>query len=118
MLAYDWIKIMAVIAAAIFAWMLFFQVTGVRLSTGQRFTVHCYGSTFETVNADSFSLSAQRNYLSYDVLKFGMQNIPASSEANEMLIAKHGIQEGDLMLTDDVDSEKRKRPITIPSLKR
>ena len=110
MLAYDWIKIMAVIAAAIFAWMMFFQVTGVRLKVGQRFTVHCYGSTFEVVDSDALSNSLLNGYLSYDVLKLDVQNIPATSEANEMLVAKNGIKEGDLMITDDVDSGTAEEP--------
>lgn len=110
MLAYDWIKIMAVIAAAIIVWMLFFQMTGVRLKVGQGFTVHCYGTTFETVDSKELSTSLRNGYLSYDVLDLTVQNIPNSSEANEMLIAKHGVREGDLMLTDDVDSGTQEKP--------
>ena len=110
MLAYDWIKILAVIAAAIFAWMLFFQVTGVRLKTGQSFYLHTYGATFDVVESDELLTKLHNEYLSYDVLKISAQNIPYGSEANEMLVAKNGIREGDLMLTDDVDSGTEENP--------
>ena len=110
MLAYDWIKILAVIAAVVCAWLLIFQVSGVRLSAGQSFHIHYYGRSLSAIDAQKLSAALKDEYLSYDVLKVDMSNIPANSDANEMLVAKNGIREGDLLVVENVDSGTQENP--------
>lgn len=104
LLAYDWIKIIACIAAAVVAWSLIFTVAAVRVKTGQNFGVFVYGETFVTGDDFYDFTDGLRDKLSYDVLEIDSQTVPSGNYASQVLEARASTHEGDLLFVDDADT--------------
>ena len=104
LLAYDWIKILACIVAAVVAWSLIFTVAAVRLKTGQSFDVFLYGNTFTDAGIADYVENIGKHALSYDVLEVNSQTIPTGNYAAQVLQARASTHEGDLFFLDDADT--------------
>ena len=97
MLSYDWIKILACIAAGIFLWSLIFTTTAARLNPAQTFTVYAYIGTNPTGEFSSkvTSRSALSGGFSYDVIETSVVDLTtAGNQAYTLLEARMGVQEG------------------------
>ena len=106
MLAYDWLKIVAVILAVIFAWTLLFGMTGTRITPAQQFTVINYKSNVlleKTGFANSYQKAASDKIFSKEVLELKQEDLARStSQANLMLQARVSVAEGDVIVLPNI----------------
>lgn len=102
-LAYEWILMLVVAAAAIFAMELIYTVSAVRLSTGQQFKYYLD----EDLNIfDTYSVySLLDETFSYDVLSVEEENLTSSYN---VLSVRLSVQEGDAIFTASVEKEDGK----------
>lgn len=102
MLSYDWIKIIALVAAAIVLFSLLFTMIATRASTGQTFYIYSYYDTFvkkESVN-DLDNLK-EKGALSYDVLDVTNSALAKNEYLAQMLAAYIAAQQGDVFFITD-----------------
>lgn len=96
MLQYDWIKIIAVIAAAIVVWELIFTMTAVRLKAGQIFKVYYYtGVGGDTGRLVEFIVDEVP--FSYDVLKTDLEVLTDEAYRDTILSLRLTVEEGDVI---------------------
>ena len=102
MLSYDWLKMVAVVVAIVFVWVLAFTIGAPRATTGQTFGVfYFHGGNFK-YSTEAAELSAnmkKEGVFSYDVLDFNVREI--GENYSEILLTSTSVQEGDVMITVD-----------------
>ncbi len=108
MLAYDWIKIVALICAIVFVWILAYTVGAPSLSTGQSFGVFYYNGdsvfSYKHGPKDFGEKLKKAGAFSYDVLDFNMREI-GNSQVEELLMLSATVAEPDVMITVDLPSK-------------
>ncbi len=104
LISYDFIKIVATIAAIVMAWVLIFTTCATRATVGETFDLFVFEGV--TVNpsegGDYVSKLKKNGTLSYDVLESSSSTITAAGDysASYMLTLKMSVQEGDLIVFD------------------
>lgn len=105
MLSYDWLKILAIIVAVIFAWALVFTTTATRITPAQQFTVmNYYANT--SLDGGSFYNTYQKAFtdgvFSHEVLETTTVDLTVSEEhASTLLQARMAVSEGDVIFIPD-----------------
>lgn len=101
MLSYDWIKIIAVVAAAILGWSLIFTTTATRITPAQQFTVfnHTNNVSFgQTRFHDYYNRILDKDVFSYEVLETNVNDLTIANEyAGTLLETRVATNEGDVM---------------------
>ncbi len=101
MLSYDWIKIVAIIAAAIFVWVFVFTATATRITPAQQFTIMNYTGNVSLGTgkiSDFYVEEINKNKFSKEVFELTLVDMTSSSEYGSTLLqARTEIQEGDVM---------------------
>lgn len=101
MLSYDWIKIVAIIAAAIFVWVFVFTATATRITPAQQFTIMNYTGNVSLGTgkiSDFYVEEINKNKFSKEVFELTLVDMTSSSEYGPTLLqARTEIQEGDVM---------------------
>lgn len=100
LLSYDWLKIVALIVAAIVVWSIVFSMTATRLNQAQTFTVYVYKGIVperqfytKTVSKDEYASG-----FSYDVIETNIVDLAsAGDEAYTLLTAHLGVNEGNVL---------------------
>ncbi len=104
LLAYDWIKMIAIICGIVIVWALAFTIGAPRASTGQVFDVYYFNGSgnFQYTKTPSEFCEEFKNQkvFSYDILDFGTREITSDMYA-EILMTSTSVQEGDIMITVD-----------------
>lgn len=120
MLSYDWIKVVALSAVAIFVWVMFFTMTATRITPAQQFTVFNYiGNTtlsnkFQLDYTDCF----KNDLFSYEVIEANYNDLTTAKEYTTTLMeARLTTDEGDVIFSStqsnpdavykDEDGEKK-----------
>ena len=102
MLSYDWLKMVIIVAAIVFVWVLAFTIGAPRATTGQTFGVfYFHGGKFK-YSTDPTTLGEnmkKEGVFSYDILDFDVREI--SESYAEILLTSTAVQEGDVMITVD-----------------
>lgn len=106
MLSYDWIKILALIVAAIVVWSFVFTSTATRLNPAQKFTIYAYmGTTTEDrfyTKAVSENETGWAYGFSYDVIETETVDLSsAGNQAYDLLSARTGVKEGNVVFVPD-----------------
>ena len=104
MLSYDWIKIIAVCAAAVVLWALIFQMTATRPTMGQEMGVYVYPGTALTDKVGNFDSLKKKGALSYDVLTYGVNSYASRNDAATVLAAHIPAGSADIMFSCDTDT--------------
>ncbi|MDE5897013.1 MAG: hypothetical protein K2H43_04275, partial [Clostridia bacterium] len=122
LLAYDWLKILAAIAAAAVLLSLFFTMVRTRPTEGQKFEVHAYtdvtaGVKFHRLSDELLDKSA----FSYDILAVSQEAFTVSgSAAGQVYAARRAAGEGSVLFITDVpeydDEGKLKQESMLKSL--
>ncbi len=107
MLAYDWIKMIAVVLGIVFVWILAFTIGAPRASEGQVFGVYYYvGNNSFAYKKAADELADELIYtekiFSYDILDYTSRVI-TNDHYGELMMTSISVSEGDIMIT--VDSE-------------
>ena len=116
MLSYDWIKMIFLVVAIVFLWVLAFTIGSPRASKGQTFGIfYFYGGDYR-YSTDPTTLGEnmqKEGVFSYDVLDFNVREIGETYA--EILLTSNSVQEGDVMITVDHPEsiEKLKSPFRI-----
>lgn len=101
MLSYDWIKIIAIIAGAIFVWVFIFTATATPITPAQQFTIMNYmgNTSLSTGQISNFYLEEfHGKKFSKEVLEITIADMTNSSEYGPSLLqARAEIQEGDVI---------------------
>lgn len=101
MLAYDWLKIIIMIVAIVFVWVLAFTMGAPRASIGQNFGVFYYGEFAYTMPSAVVQHEAKKaGVFSYDVLDFNSRDIDLNYYGT-IMSAVSATYEGDVMITVD-----------------
>ena len=124
LLNYDWVKIILSVVAGIIVWSLLFTTLGTRLTVGQEFVFHVYEGVYtsgaSSKNADMLVDAKSKGYLSYDLLKFRVNDVTSAGQysANYMLSLKMSTQEGDVMIVSDgrAETEDADKNSDLPNL--
>ena len=99
LLSYEWIFMIVMCVVAIVFWELIYSVTSVKLTPGQDFKIYYDYTLSSTSDGELRQLIVERKTFSYDVLKFGAEDIDRN---NNVLSSRLSIQEGDIIFTDAV----------------
>lgn len=103
LLAYDWLKIVVAIVAAVCALSVFFTTVRTRPTNAQTFTV--FAQTDLSAGEDSVSLATrlkEKNVFSYDILSVGAESFAASSSyGSAIFTARRSAGEGNVMFVSD-----------------
>ncbi|MBQ8295293.1 MAG: hypothetical protein IJX87_02530 [Clostridia bacterium] len=107
MLSYDWIKIVATVAAAIVVWSLVFTMTATRITPAQQFTVFNYvGNTAGSKFHDSYVNAFNNGLFSYEVLEVNCNDLATTGEYSQTVMeARLTTDEGDVIFVADADDE-------------
>ena len=110
MLAYDWLKIVGVIALAALFFSMFFLMIGTRPTDGQKFYVYAYSDI--KVGGDFNRLADEmesKNVFGYDILDVSCEGFTSTGlYGNSVFTARRAVGEGRVMFMSDkrtVDSE-------------
>ena len=102
LVAYDWIKIVALSVAVVFVWILLFTTCATRATDGQQFYFVLYGDVFAKGNEDFEMLKKMKKEgdLSYDVLEYSVNSITKAGNysAQYMLSLRNSTHEADVFL--------------------
>lgn len=113
-LSYDWLKIIAVILAAVFALFVFFTTLKTRPGRYHTFTVYGYkeileGSAMDSLEDDLESSGA----LSYDVLSIRQENMGTGQYSDTAFNARRAAGEGTVMFTTTNVAENAENGETV-----
>lgn len=102
LLAYDWLKILAAVAAAVVALALIFTMVGTRPTNEQTFSVYSYsdlstGRDFQTLS----SALEEDEVFSYDILSVVAESFDTNPYAGATFNARRAAGEGDVLLVAD-----------------
>lgn len=102
LLSYDWVKIVAIIAAVVFVWVLAFTIGAPRATVGQTFGLFVYAPDFEVAETEQETLERAKDggAFSYDVLDFVTRSLQTDYYSTIMSAAT-SIAEGDVFITSD-----------------
>lgn len=105
-LSYDWLKIIALIVAIIFAWSLAFTMGAPRISVGQKFDLFVYDCDFTKSISENEMLSdaKNKNVFSYDVLDYGSRQF-TEDYFGTIMTAVTSTGEGDIMVLSNFESD-------------
>lgn len=105
LLSYDWIKMIAVVLAAIFVWSLIFTVSATRITSTQRFVVYNYMGTRFGQDAKIYG-----GY-SHEILEAEIVDNLRGGDENFYTILEGNVQtdEGDVMLVADTPSSRTEK---------
>jgi hypothetical protein len=105
LLSYDWIKIIALIVAAIMAWSLIFTMTGTRVTQAQDFTIFNYTGTVANSGFSNYAdLLGNDEVFSYDILDVTTTDITTSSTyAQTILQTRITTNEGDALFAANIE---------------
>ena len=108
MLSYDWIKIIAVIAAGIFFWALVFTTSATRITPAQNFYVFNYHCNRTLSNKFHAHLDAafENGLFSYEVLDYAVGDLVAAGDyTSAVLDARMSTSEGDVIFLPNIPDE-------------
>ena len=102
LVAYDWIKIVALSVAIVFVWILLFTTCATRATDGQQFYFVLYGDVSAKGSEDFEMLKKMKKDgdLSYDVLEYSVNSITKAGNysAQYMLSLRNTTHEADVFL--------------------
>ena len=105
-LSYDWIKIVAIIVAISFFWMLAYTVGAPRASTGQQFQ-YFICKDFNAVDCDALLAEMSDNgVFSYDILDLSSRTMDVDNFGTIMSTIS-GASEGDVMIISDYEADRK-----------
>lgn len=110
LLSYDWIKIIATVAAAVFALVVLFTIVGTRPSRAQEYYVHFYKLDQGTDNL-RFS-DDLGSIFSYEILDAGTESFTGNMQSRQAYTLRRSMNEGAALLTTSYSSsEDEKSPM-------
>ena len=101
--AYDWIKIVAIVVGIVLFWSLLYNVTGVRLTDGQRMDIVVRASYYSDEEIRNFTENLEKSgRLSYDVQN-ALYRVVDPNDYDDNVAAEAAMMagEGDVMIVDD-----------------
>lgn len=116
MLSYDWIKIVALVVAAIIFWWLIFSVASTKITPAQEFSIFNYTGTYSGDRYSALVSGVKKDgALSYDILKVNAYDVTGSGGESEAIISTRlQTNEGDIVFVanskDGVNEEKMQYP--------
>ena len=99
MWAYDWIKMLGAIAAAVFFWVLLFDVLAPRLLAGQDFSVFTYATVRGNASDKLYDELKKEKVLSYDVLQLNVTTFE-KKYIGQLMSTRAATHEGDILILD------------------
>lgn len=105
LLSYDWLKILAAIAAAVVALCVFFTTVKTRPREGQVYYVYAYTDLND--GADNLYLEDRlfsQSVFSYDILDVTVETFQRTSYGDTVLTARRSAHEGTVMFVTDIDT--------------
>ncbi|MBQ8885602.1 MAG: hypothetical protein IJY62_04470 [Clostridia bacterium] len=108
LLSYDWLKMIALIVAAIVLWSLIFTTAATRITPAQQFTIFNYSGTHVTTLFDDLDGALKKkNVFSYDILNITPMDATAGQEQAETLIQTRLMtNEGDALFVSGDERNK------------
>lgn len=105
MLSYDWLKILATLAAAIFGLSAFFTMVRARPSNGQVFDFQTYGGL--TTGEYNYRLTdALDTMFSYDILQTSNENFKSDSNGMQVFTARRAAKTGTVIVAADYSASE------------
>lgn len=104
MLSYDWIKIIAIAAAAIVLWSLLFTMTATRATVGQTFYLYSfYDVQMKESSGDTLENLQKKSALSFDVLELNTYQFTDNQQyLGQQMTAFFSAKQGDVLLLTDI----------------
>ncbi len=105
LLSYDWLKILATVAAAIFGLSAFFTMVRARPSNGQVFDFQTYGGLTE--GEYNYRLTdALESMFSYDILQTSNENFKSDSNGMQVFTARRAVKTGTVIVAADYSASE------------
>ncbi len=99
--SYEWVKIIAIAVALIFAWVMIFELTETRIKPSQRFTVfnHMQNKSIDPRLADKIQGAFDEGVFSTEVMEMTYQDLAtAGMYAHQTIEMFLGVSDGDILL--------------------
>lgn len=105
-IAYDWLKILIMIAAIVFVWALAFTMGAPRISAGQKFDFYVFDCDFSKSKSEGEIIAdaSKKGVFSYDVLDFGYRQF-TEDYFGTIISGATSISEGDVLIISDFESD-------------
>ena len=105
-LSYDWVKVVAVIVAAVFLWMMLFSGLETDITAAQRYDVYNYLGTTSTPLFKTYSGISQKGVLSYEVMESRVMNLPDyPNDYDKLMLAAVTLNEVDALFVPDIEGD-------------
>ena len=101
LLSYDWLKIIAAVAVAVFLVVVLFLTTATRATNAQTFTVYTYTDVSAGDDFLGLADALKKNVFSYDVLETRTENFSSDSQY-DILSLRRSTGAGTVMFISDV----------------
>ncbi|MBQ3220812.1 MAG: hypothetical protein IJB34_02470 [Clostridia bacterium] len=106
LLSYDWIKIVALAAAAIVLWSLIFTMTATRITPAQQFTVFNYycNAPLSQKFYDNYQSALSKGAFSYEVIETNVNDLTTGGKDYYLTLieARFSTDEGDILFVPDI----------------
>lgn len=103
LLSYDWLKIIATIAAAVAMLVVLFTIIRTSPTIAQQYVVFSWGSIIPAQNSADLAEDL-KDRLSYDILKVEMENFADSTLGNSAFEARRGVLKGSALFVSNYHS--------------
>ena len=102
LLSYDWIKIVAICAAAVLLWIVLLTSLATRATDGQKFDIYTYiGVRFSSDELGSLDSLQEKNAFSGDVLDLSVNSLTEDGYEDMVLSVRFQTNEGDVLFVAD-----------------
>lgn len=108
-LSYDWLKILGVIAAAVFVFIVLFTMVGTRPTVAQNYDIFGYGDLNPGEDYNSIAGTLKDGKFSYDILEVGIQSFQSTDMGSLAFSARRGSLEGSALFVSDYTEEENGR---------
>ena len=116
--SYEWIKMIAVVVALIFGWVMIFELTETRIKPSQRFTIfnHMQNKAIVPLTEKKIQGALDENAFSSEVIEITYQDLATAGMYNHQTLESYlGVSDGDIMLLyESVETESLGAVIIIP----
>lgn len=103
--SYEWIKMIAVVVALIFGWVMIFELTETRIKPSQRFTIfnHMQNKAIVPLTEKKIQGAFNDNAFSSEVIEITYQDLSTAGMYNHQTLESYlGVSDGDIMLVPNL----------------
>lgn len=108
-LSYDWLKMLAAVAAAVALVVVLFLMVSTRVTVAQQYLVYSYGGLIPSDENAALAGKLKRKF-SYDILLTGVENFDSGTMGSAAFTARRSVLEGSAIFVADYGEDEGNTP--------